>query len=928
MSDSFPLRRPAPPPWLADPLVGRDEELAELLVHLTNGPLPRPRTLTLHGRAGVGTSALAARLAQDAGAALGWPVCWVPLWNGEFDPEATLARLLGRLGAPRRDLFRGDGVSFTSLVQNHLGGRPAVVVLDGVPSLESAEPLLQAFAATSAVIVLTTREDLSDRGVPTSFRGRIHAVSPLGPTAARELAGRVALGWDRPPADSESMSELIAAAQGLPRLLRIAVTLPEGGREGRVPRLGDPSPTGLVRLACAQVSEEARQVLGALEFLDAPVFDLATMARVMRRQVLRSLDETIPESQELLSKGLVHHLGVNRYVLTATPVVPSPSALFGRDPRVEHGRHGLGLIRRALERIDRAEPRSDAFGADGDLDQRMDEINTIVDRGSADAELDAQLLWHLAQYHALRGNAHDLIALRGAVSRLGTSQAEAVDLDRWLGVVARDIGELNRAKAHLARNPDQAWTDLAVLHVHQGLLNEVRRFTALCGADDGWSWLADAATFLEQGAHGRSVGTLAKAEEAHRAVGSGRGLAHARLHQGLLDLLRGSPGSANDLLHEADEVFHRIGDTRASAWVATGVGRAHHLQGDHYSALVALRSALDRHGETEDLRGIGWATYQRALVLADMGDGEQAWEDLHGALKVFRRLSDNVGVGWALHQLDWVERHFRMPDHSPGALLEAGREFEWAGCPRGIAWTQLELAWRGSQEVLAELVALAESGFAQLGDRAGLICGAFVRAALSGKDLRSAAGAAADALHAANPLFDDRLELWLSSGDWRRPELPRWARDFVVPTGTVNALAPHGLRRSGPGLALPGGKCQVRLALLDGHPTRVLLRVVPGVDHPWARREGELPWLSVVATPLTPAEVQPAGALLRPSADPARGAEFLLAPHRPGLHRFRFTIADEHTGTVLQVVETEIALTGLGDDPLDATPNPTHARRG
>ncbi|MGW5736273.1 MULTISPECIES: VMAP-C domain-containing protein [Streptomyces] len=108
-----------------------------------------------------------------------------------------------------------------------------------------------------------------------------------------------------------------------------------------------------------------------------------------------------------------------------------------------------------------------------------------------------------------------------------------------------------------------------------------------------------------------------------------------------------------------------------------------------------------------------------------------------------------------------------------------------------------------------------------------------------------------------------------------------------------------------------GDSCRVRVTLLDESPSasaenRLLLRIAPGPRHPWSDSEtAGRPWLTVTATPLTSAVVEPATALVRPSEGETEGAEFTVVAHRPGRHVIRFTVSLARTDTVLQQVETE-----------------------
>lgn len=111
---------------------------------------------------------------------------------------------------------------------------------------------------------------------------------------------------------------------------------------------------------------------------------------------------------------------------------------------------------------------------------------------------------------------------------------------------------------------------------------------------------------------------------------------------------------------------------------------------------------------------------------------------------------------------------------------------------------------------------------------------------------------------------------------------------------------------AGPG---PDG-CEVRLELVDEDSllvdagARILVSVVPGPDHPWARPGAEQPALEVVAVALGGAAIEPALAVCEHS----RPAEFCFVPRRAGSHTVRFTLYAQATGTALQQVETELTV--------------------
>ncbi|WP_367318408.1 DUF6879 family protein [Streptomyces sp. HUAS ZL42] len=131
--------------------------------------------------------------------------------------------------------------------------------------------------------------------------------------------------------------------------------------------------------------------------------------------------------------------------------------------------------------------------------------------------------------------------------------------------------------------------------------------------------------------------------------------------------------------------------------------------------------------------------------------------------------------------------------------------------------------------------------------------------------------------------------------------------------------------RSFPAHLSPAG-CHLFLTLVDDHPVsgvpaRIQLRVQPGPQHPWSQPGADRPELTAVATPLTPAEIEPVSVSLRPFPSGDGGAaEVLFTPDQAGTHRIRVAVHDRTTGTVLQQAETTVRVSTPGELPSTATP--------
>ncbi|MGW7612181.1 VMAP-C domain-containing protein [Streptomyces sp. NPDC054766] len=167
----------------------------------------------------------------------------------------------------------------------------------------------------------------------------------------------------------------------------------------------------------------------------------------------------------------------------------------------------------------------------------------------------------------------------------------------------------------------------------------------------------------------------------------------------------------------------------------------------------------------------------------------------------------------------------------------------------------------------------------------------------------------------------------------RKPGPPRevlgLARTSAQPVGLSRPVRDaSGAARLYAPAADAGDTCRVRVTLLDESPAdsaekRLLLRVAPGPHHPWSESDtARRPWLTVTATPLTPAVVEPATALVRPSEEKTEGAEFTVVAHHPGRHFIRFTVSLARTDTVLQQVETEFDVVDSDCPPGSAAAHP------
>ncbi|WP_161624891.1 tetratricopeptide repeat protein [Streptomyces spectabilis] len=392
-------------------------------------------------------------------------------------------------------------------------------------------------------------------------------------------------------------------------------------------------------------------------------------------------------------------------------------------------------------------------------------------------------------------------------------------------------------------------------------------------APDGWALHTQAATQCDQGRLKGADRLLRRAVEAHQVRGDVRGEAWAVHHYGRLRLLRGDTEEARKVLEDARDRFSGLGDLQGEAWTATELGKAALVRGDHSVAVEGLAEAARRHRANGDVRGRSWAELYLGMAHAASGGMEGALMPLHRARRGFSRTADMLGLAWADHCLGAMPTPYRQLD-------SAMTRFRRAECPHGMAWTLLEQAapWWHEGQAASRPLGQALRLFESIDDPSGL--------------------------------------RW--SGGWE----PGRTAPGRIPL-TARLTLPEPGAEFDHGALTPATHARVRLTLLDdrstaGAASRIALRVLPGPEHPWSERAAAaLPWLTVRATPLTGADVEPAHAVtLRPSPREADAAEFLFTPRRAGRHRLLFTVEHLETATVLQEVETYIdVVEGDGEGP-------------
>lgn len=955
------LREPMRLPDAPVPFLGRQAEFDLLEPWLGDD---RPRVLSLTGEPGVGTSTLAVELARRAGKERRQPVCLLrvgTVWQER--PDVVLLQLLGQLGAPRLDVLNARRAlakdpldTAVELALRHLRTHPAVVVLDDVPDLRTGAYLLRAFEGTRCAVVLTSR----DLSWP---RARGHPVAPLDRRASEALVRAVlTLSAGGGPPSRELIERLARAAGGRPACLWLTGPLTSLPEE-EVP--GPAEPHRLYWAARRSLLPEERQLLDFIVLLRIKDVRSLTLYELVERvgteRARRSPAATVAA---LVRAGFLRPVSPTRYRFSAGHFAGPPPDDRIRQQAVLTG-FLVTLARTEVERVltafngtyDEGARVRDAGRASALLGEALDDHIALMSLRMYTSH-SATIVDGLARYLVLRGDHHRLAALQRSVPSKGRFGLRGADHDPFripLVAAVRHLGAPGPAKRLLRGTglrrfiedpPDRLegaliGRDLGDLATAQKMCGPVREalpmpFTAPedSTAKPLRSTLRDDLHSLrgeilgDQGHVREASSTLDAVSSQHELTHSGYGLAWANLRRGRLALLTELHPSPDTLalLDAARLTFQDVGDERGAAWAATEVARALDTQEAYDEALAAHRS-------TEDVRGVFWTAYYSALSLADRGHPEPAMARLDRLTSDFQRLGDNLGMAWSLHQLAVLRMRGNRTGSGSGStsdvselLAHAHRLFGEAGCRHGVAWSAIEealcrIVHRGESPL--PLLAEARTAFRELGDQRGLAWAMYVKSLVGGtlgapqatllKAYRASMGPAEFVEFSTTWEARNREASALS----HLPHLPpRPLRDFVLTSRPTDPPSRVLYSADAPQHA-PASRCHIRLDLLEADlGLHVLVRVEPEPGHPWA--DGGAPWLTVTATPLTHMGVDPVVAHLRASVSPAHGAEFALAPHRPGVHRLRLTVAHEQSGAVLQQVETEIDLPDLvRPEPLD-----------
>jgi predicted ATPase/class 3 adenylate cyclase len=187
-------------PVAASPLVGRDQELEELVALLSNGT----RLLTVTGPGGTGKTRLALQIAAELVGKLRDGVFWVPL-AGLADPELLPSEVAQAIGA------RDDLAGF-------LRGKELLILLDNFEHLLDAAPEVSSVlsAAGGLRVLVTSRAPLRVSGEEE------YRLEPLAETDAAALFVERARAVGREVVPDATVEAICRRLDGLPLAVELA----------------------------------------------------------------------------------------------------------------------------------------------------------------------------------------------------------------------------------------------------------------------------------------------------------------------------------------------------------------------------------------------------------------------------------------------------------------------------------------------------------------------------------------------------------------------------------------------------------------------------------------------------------------------------------------------------------------------------------
>lgn len=630
-------------------------ELADLLVHPTGVPV-----VLVHGRPGVGKTALAVQVAHDLRRRFPGGQLYVRLGFDEpLGPAEVLGRFLRALGVegsaipPTLDERAAD-------FRARLTDRRILVVLDDATSEAQVRPLLPGTAGSAVLI--------TGRGPLDGLLGaRRTALDGLDHEQSLALLTRIA-GPDRVDAEPGAAERIVRFCAGLPLALRIAAAraravaldglaaalADEGGRLDEL-TAGDTAVRASFEIGYRQldpVAQRAYRLLGLLGPTDVPAWAITALLapgsepgpigpgdiEAATRMVRAGLVE--PSGSGVRTHYRLHDL-IRLDARARAEATDSPAERLAAVRQVLSGWLALAdgadrlLPSDAIALADRVPPgwRPDPATTAALLERPLEwfeqERPALVPAVRLAAALAPDLVAGLADSLVDFCSTGDHIDDWATVADLLLATAEAAGDSPLAGHARRRRAELALYRADMATALTEAEAAIAVLRDRRGL---------------GAARLAHASALRRLGHPVEAGAELREAEADFLAAGDEHGAGHARSEHGMNSIALGDLAGGRADLAVAVSRLRAAGDVRGHGRALIGLASAITDAGDHTEALAVYREARELFRAVDD-RGLMVVTAVQA------GRAQLASGDAAGARAL---LTEALAEARELHRLDAV----------------------------------------------------------------------------------------------------------------------------------------------------------------------------------------------------------------------------------------------------------------------------------
>lgn len=642
---------PAPLPAPANPLLGRDREVADLRERLLR---PGVRLLTLTGAPGVGKTRLAIEAAGGLATSFRDGVLFVPLAPVESAARAPAAILEALALRPE-----GDRPP-TAVLRDFLRARDCLLLLDNlehipeigllVADLLASAPQLRVLATSRTPLHLSAEHEVEIPPLPVPGSAEEPAGELAGNPSVALFAARaraVAPGFEPAGENAAVVAELCRRLEGIPLAIELAAARTKFlGARGLLERLGDR--LGTLRGGARDLPERQRTLEAAIawshDLLPAPERRLfAALSVFVGGWGLEAAgavcgDEPGADPVEAL-EALVDHSLVHR------ATAPDGTARFGmletlreyararleeegpdrvREAGRRHALHFLDLARRAAPALRGARAAEALARLDPDRDNLRAAVAWSLDAGDAGVALG--LCAALPDYWRMRGLLTDGRAWTDRALRLrGGADGDRARCLAGAGMLARLQGDLPAARDGLEAAARLAG-EVGARRTRAEALTELGITCAALGEMDA------------------AESQLAEAWRIQQEEGDAWGRLSALHARAKLALAREDAEGARALRSEAVELARATGDAEWEARALVGLGEIARQRGEHLEARDHLDQALALYREIRNPVHTALALRKLAHVALHLGDLRGAREALLESLRAFRRVDQRGGV--------------------------------------------------------------------------------------------------------------------------------------------------------------------------------------------------------------------------------------------------------------------------------------------